>query len=91
MKYEWEAKISKISLSRACAAATYEVPGTLRVCGLMVCNDDTGEAAFLTRDVEDGVIKADYLKDALGDALEAYNDAVDGLFPRLDDEARAQG
>lgn len=90
MKYKWEAKISENSLSRACAAATYEVPGTLRVCGLMVCNDDTGEAAFLTRDVEVGVIKADYLKDALGDALNAYNDAVDGIFPSRDDEDGAQ-
>ncbi len=90
MKYEWESRISKTSLSRACAAATYEVPGTLRVCGLMVCNDETGEAAFLPWNVEDGVINADYLKDALEDALNAYNDAVDGIFPSRGDEADAK-
>jgi len=80
MKYDWEQQ-ARDGIMPHLVDLDVELADTpFEIWGVAVVNVESGEGAYWPINKPSGVISADVAKDAMGDAMRAYNEAVRAIF-----------
>lgn len=81
MKYEWEKEITLDILDSLNYTASEILPRNIKIFAVAFCDDDSAEACLIYMPSEwSGVLDADMCGDVLGDAKEAYSQALKKTF-----------